>query len=58
MATDLKNLVETAGRAVAGAVGTAAAGAAAALSKKEPRKEAAEGRGAQGLHERLPEGLG
>jgi hypothetical protein len=41
MATDLKNLVETAGRAVAGAVGTAAglaAGAASALSKKEPRK--------------------
>ena len=41
MATDLKNLVETAGRAVAGAVGTAAGlavGAASALSKKEPRK--------------------
>jgi hypothetical protein len=41
MATDLKNLVETAGRAVAGAVGTAAgmaAGAAAALGKREPRK--------------------
>jgi hypothetical protein len=40
MATDLKNLVETAGRAVAGAVGTAAgvaAGAAAALSKDQPR---------------------
>ena len=42
MANELKDLVENAGRAVAGAVGTAtglAAGAAAALTgNKEPRK--------------------